>query len=150
MHTKNHANSLFCLVLFMFNILRQRQNRSQFSDDNFKCIFLNENISISIKISLMFVPRGPVDNIPALSETMIVSLLTHIWVRSQRCGCLVTWFCYQLIAKPGNKIAAPSRPDPYTSLGLNELKLRLDLCNLFTHINLDFTCSHKMVPVPMK
>ena len=30
-----------------------------------------------------------------------------------RCGCLVTWFCCQLIAKPGNKTAAPSWPDPY-------------------------------------
>ena len=35
------------------------------------------------------------------------------WVRSRRCGCLVTWFCYHLIAKPGNKTAAPSWPDPY-------------------------------------
>ena len=38
----------------------------------------------------------------------------HIWVRSRMCGCLVTWFCYQLIAKPGNKTAAPSWPDLYT------------------------------------
>ena len=37
-----------------------------------------------------------------------------IWVRSRNCGCLVTWFCYQLIAKPGNKTAAVSWPDPYT------------------------------------
>ena len=29
----------------------------------------------------------------------------NIWVRSRNCGCLVTWFWYQLIAKPGNKIA---------------------------------------------
>ena len=36
-----------------------------------------------------------------------------IWVRSRRCGCLVTWFCYQMIAKPGNKTAAPLWPDPY-------------------------------------
>ena len=36
-----------------------------------------------------------------------------IWVRSWRCSCLVTWFCYQLIAKPGNKTAAPLWPDPY-------------------------------------
>ena len=28
------------------------------------------------------------------------------------CGCLVTWFCYQLIAKPGNKTATVSWPDP--------------------------------------
>ena len=38
----------------------------------------------------------------------------QIGVRSQRCSCLVTWFCYQLIAKPGNKTAAVSWPDPYT------------------------------------
>ena len=30
------------------------------------------------------------------------------------CGCPVTWFCYQLIAKPGNKTAAVSWPDPHT------------------------------------
>ena len=38
---------------------------------------------------------------------------SDIWVRSQNCGCLVTWFCYQLIAKPGNKTATVSWPDPY-------------------------------------
>ena len=32
-----------------------------------------------------------------------------IWVRSRRCACLVTWFCYHLIAKPGNKPGAPLR-----------------------------------------
>ena len=37
-----------------------------------------------------------------------------IWVRSRNCGCLVTWFCYQLIAKPGNKTAAVPWPDPYS------------------------------------
>ena len=37
----------------------------------------------------------------------------NIWVRSRNCGCLVTWFCYQLIAKPGNKTATVSWPDPY-------------------------------------
>ena len=36
-----------------------------------------------------------------------------IWVRSRNCGCLVTWFCYQLIAKPGNKTAKVPWPDPY-------------------------------------
>ena len=35
-----------------------------------------------------------------------------IWVRSRNCGCLVTWFCYQLIAKPGNKTATVPWPDP--------------------------------------
>ena len=40
-------------------------------------------------------------------------VLYYIWVRSRNCGCLVTWFCYQLIAKPGNKTVAVSWPDPY-------------------------------------
>ena len=35
------------------------------------------------------------------------------WVRSRRCICLVTWFCYHLIAKLGNKTASLSWPDPY-------------------------------------
>ena len=81
-----------------FNTLRPRQNGRYFPDDIFKRIFLNENVLISIKISLKFVPRVPMNNIPALvqimawrrpgdkplSEPMIVSLPTHICViRSQ-------------------------------------------------------------------
>ena len=34
------------------------------------------------------------------------------WVRSWNCDGLVTWFCYQLIAKPGNKTATVSWPNP--------------------------------------
>ena len=44
---------------------------------------------------------------------LIYYKLIYIWVRSRNCGCLVTCFCYQLIAKPGNKTAAVSWPDPY-------------------------------------
>ena len=40
-------------------------------------------------------------------------MILCIWVRSRNCGCLVTWFCYQLISKQGNKTAAVSWPDPY-------------------------------------
>ena len=36
------------------------------ADDIFKCILLNENVWISIKISLKFIPKGPIDNITAL------------------------------------------------------------------------------------
>ena len=53
---------------------------------------MNENVWISIKISLKWVPKGPISNIPALvqiiacrrpgdkplSETMLASLVTHI------------------------------------------------------------------------
>ena len=74
--------------------LRPRQNGHHFADDVFKCIFLNENVWILLKISLKFVPKGPINNIPSLvqvmawrrpgdkplSEPMMVSLLTHICV----------------------------------------------------------------------
>ena len=76
------------------NTLGPRQNGRHFADDIFKCIFLNENVWISIKISLQFVPLGPIVDIPALvqimawcragdkplSEPMMVRLPTHICV----------------------------------------------------------------------
>ena len=40
------------------------------TDDNFKCIFLNENDKIQIQISLKFVPRSLIDNKPALLQVM--------------------------------------------------------------------------------
>ena len=40
------------------------------ADDNFKCIFLNENERIPIWISLKFVPRSPIHNKPALVQVM--------------------------------------------------------------------------------
>ena len=87
-----------------FSTLRTRQNGRHFADDNFKCFFVKENIWISIKISLRFVPKRPIKNNPALvqimawrrpgdkplSETMMVSLPTHIcvtrpqWVNQRR------------------------------------------------------------------
>ena len=48
------------------NTLRPRQNGRHFPDDNFRCIFVNENFYILIKLSLKFVPNGPINNIPAL------------------------------------------------------------------------------------
>ena len=47
----------------VFNTLRPRQNGRHFADDIFKYIFLNENAWISLKISLKFVPKGPINNI---------------------------------------------------------------------------------------
>ena len=76
------------------NSLRPRRNGRYNADDIFKCIFLKENVWIPTKISLKFVLKGPINNIPALaqimawrrpgdkplSEPMMVSLLKHIRV----------------------------------------------------------------------
>ena len=48
------------------NTLRPTQNGRHFADDSFKCIFLNKNVWIPIEISLKFVPKVPINNIPAL------------------------------------------------------------------------------------
>ena len=88
--------------VYYFNTLRPRQNGRHFADDISKCIFLNENVWIPVKISLRFVPKGPVNNISALvyimawrrsgdkplSEPMMVILPTHICItRPQWVDC---------------------------------------------------------------
>ena len=52
----------------IFNTLRPRQNGCHFADDTFNHIFFNENVRISFKISLKFVPKGLIINIPALVQ----------------------------------------------------------------------------------
>ena len=42
------------------------QNGCHFADDNFRCVFVNEKFFIFINISLKFIPKGPIDNNPAL------------------------------------------------------------------------------------
>ena len=56
--------------LYWVNTLRPRQNGRRFADDTFKRIYLNETYRISIKISLKFVPKGPINNIQALVQIM--------------------------------------------------------------------------------
>ena len=93
-----------CITLGMYcsiNTLRPRQNCCHFADGIFKCIILNENKWISLKISLKFVPKVRINNILALvqimvwhwpgdkplSEPLMLKLLMHIcvtwpqWVR---------------------------------------------------------------------
>ena len=85
--------SIQCFTLGL-NWLRPRRDRRHFADDSFKCVFLNENEWISLRISLKFVPKVRNNNIPSLvqimawrrpgdkplSEPMVVSLPTHICV----------------------------------------------------------------------
>ena len=51
----------------VINTLWPRRNRRHCADDIFKFIFLNENILISINISLKFIPKNQINNIPASS-----------------------------------------------------------------------------------
>ena len=110
-HSAGRQNSHF---LTISNTLRSRQSGRHFPDDIFKWIFVNKDAWISIKISLKFVPRSPINNISALvqiiawrwpgdkplSEPMLRSLLEH----SQPCTRRVKiyhlhlyWKCFSII-----------------------------------------------------
>ena len=102
----------------IINSLRPRQNGRLFADDTFKRIFLNENIRISTRNSLKFVPKGLINKIPALvlimawrrpgdkplSEPMVVSLPTHIcvtrpqWVKACMCSFVNGWLTIDIVS----------------------------------------------------
>ena len=108
----------------LFNTLRPEQNGRHFPDDIFKCIFLNANVWMLIKISLKFVSKGPINNIPALvqimawrrpgdkplSGPMMVRLPTHIcvtrpqWVNGHMVGTVIL-FLTQTLTKGGQPVS---------------------------------------------
>ena len=88
-----------------------RENGCHFADDIFNSILLKENVWTPITNSLKFVPKGLINNIPALvqnmagrrpgdkplSEPMMVSLLTHICVtRPQWVKGILQIDCYDM------------------------------------------------------
>ena len=125
------------------------QNGRHFADDTFKCILLNENIRITIKISLKFVPKGPINNIPALvqimvwrrpgnkpfSEPMMVSLLTHIcvtrpqWVNVQ--PILYYWILHWCSVFVNQNVLSRSA-GPVSNIQLNVLQL--DVVKNLNHV----------------
>ena len=48
-----------------------------FADDLLKCIFLKENVWIPIKMSLRFVPKGPINKFLSLVQTLTWRRLSH-------------------------------------------------------------------------
>ena len=106
----NESNTIHVGVeCSIVNTLRPRQDGRYFADDILKCIFLNENVWISLKIPLKFVPKGPINNSPAqvqimawrrpgdkpLSEPMMDKIPTHIcvtrpqWVKLFACKAVI-------------------------------------------------------------
>ena len=86
--------------IWVVNTLGSGQNGCHFADDIFKCIFLNENVWIPIKISLKFLPK-------------VQSTIFQHWIRQWLGADQATshylnqwWLDYRRI---------------YASLGLNEL-----------------------------
>ena len=125
--------------------MRPRQNGRRFPDDIFKCIFMNENVWILIKISLKFVPKGPINDIPSLvqimawrrsggkplSEPIMVSLLTHIcvtrpqwvniWSRSAQTPLFIRMFLFH-----------------YGQLSRRETRASFYIKTVFSGVNISF------------
>ena len=116
---------LFSVVVITYpgpklNTLRPRLNRRHFADEIFKCIFDTENEWISPRISLKFVSKVRINNIPALvqimawrrpgdkslSEPMMASILTHKCVtRPQSVNAGLVYLCHQKKALVHNRYA---------------------------------------------
>ena len=135
-HLEKYAQGfpLCCVMLWLgakrFNTLRPRQNGRHFADDTFNRIFLNENVLISINISLKFVPRGPINNISALvqimawrrpgdkplSEPMMVRLPTHICVTRPQWVKPTTRLSYTPISFMENMVVTQALSSSMTAL----------------------------------
>ena len=88
------SKNIFIPLPIKVNTLRLRQNGRHFAADIFKYNFVNENVWISLKISLKFVHKALINNIPGLiqmmawcwpgdmplSEPMMVSLLMNLCI----------------------------------------------------------------------
>ena len=67
------------------------------------------------------------------TDVICTTLVLYMWVGSRNCGCLVAWFCYQFMAKPGSRTAAVPWPDPYVFTVY--MSHRLSLYILYWHTN---------------
>ena len=126
---------------YTVNTLGPRQDGRNSPDDIFKCIFLNENVWILIEISLKFVSKGPINNIPALvqimawrrpgdkplSEPKMVRMSTNIcvtrpqWVKDSKNG------------GGSIKLAVPNRCSGNMTLMTSKLKIKLRLEHIKQH-----------------
>ena len=63
-----------------FNTLRPKKNGRHFANHIFKFIFMKVNVWNSINISLKLVPMGPIIDIPALVQIMVLRFPTHTYL----------------------------------------------------------------------
>ena len=98
-----------------------------FADDIFRCIFGNEKFCILIKISLKFVPKSLIDNIPALVYIMAWWFGTNAY--------LIHWRIYAALRGGGGGHRSASRLafgalEPYRHYGIGTMKNRHWRCSV--------------------
>ena len=107
-------------------------------------ILLNESVWISIEISMKFVPKGPINNIPALvqimawrrpgdkplSEPMMVRLPTHIcitrpqWVKEE--GHFLE-SCTKCITRPAHACLLMAQPYCACHYSFNDIHINMSM-----------------------
>ena len=80
----SHHNHIFFQHLTHWD----RDKMATIFQTTFSRAIFNENIRISINIALNFVAKGPIKNIPVLSETMMVRLPMYM-----RHSALLSYYC---------------------------------------------------------
>ena len=139
-----HVNNIVWKQADKYNALSVKHTEADtkstpFRKRLFKCIFLNWSVQIFIKTSLKFVPKDPINNIPALlqiSEPMMIIVPTHIcvtrpqWVNwhARKKGCLQQLHCLQFQLLPCRHVFY--QPRKKNMLKIQELAPRLVLKDL--------------------
>ena len=151
-----------CFSSIAVDTLRPRQNGRHFTDDIFKCIFMNENVWFPIKISLKFVPKGLIKNILALvpimawrrqgnkplSEPMMVRLSTHICIpRPQWVKPLVQFESYWTILNTNVMALRLSEIRCFMQYWSGTLTPEAKHLGVLTHI--DWHCQARLISDPM-
>ena len=85
--------SAYCSVISDVNTLTPHSLTPHFEDDIFKWIFVNENVCISIGISLKIVAMGRIDKMPALIEKMAWRRKANKPLSEPRVNSLSTHIC---------------------------------------------------------
>ena len=76
------------------------------------------------------------------TDVICATLALYMWVGSRNCGCLVAWFCYQFMAKPGSRTAAVPWPDPYVFTVYMTHRLSVYILYWYTHAALILVTSY--------
>ena len=139
-------------MCILFNTLRPRHNFRYFTDNIFKCVLLNENVWILLKISLKFVPNFRINNIPALvlimawrqpgdkslSELMMVSLMTQMCILNELKGEFCTLYLRHHSFTSKSEYDDISRAN-HTPFWCNHSETVVRLCNDGPHCLCHFT-----------
>ena len=74
-------------IIKQFNSCSPGENDRDFAVDVFRCIFVNKNYCILIKISLKFVPKSPIDN-----KTALVQMYLRLFRAKPLSEPMLNWF----------------------------------------------------------